>query len=68
MKLKERFGGTIKWEGGTCDLLMNRLNEINVTSETQELARIVAEILDRLPITDAERVEIIGSYRWELDE
>lgn len=70
MNLKERYCGNAVWENATTgDLLLARMAELDTAGDRiNELARILAHTLDSLPLTDAQKVDITGSFRWELSE
>lgn len=69
MNLRESCGER-RWERVSAEQLMGcRMDEMDRPEhKIEELAAIVGRLMDCLPLTDEQCVQVIGSYRWELAE
>jgi hypothetical protein len=67
MNLKDCLYGD-EWPGASCeDLVCATMSDAtNIVEENERLAAMFGRLLDVLPLSDKQRFEIIGQYRWEL--
>jgi hypothetical protein len=65
MNLKQRYGNMVWEDASTKDLVRNYLSN----DDPRDVADIVARMLDAMPLTDQQKMDIIDPYSvWEIVE
>jgi hypothetical protein len=67
MKIKQRYGGVVFEPRDTAHMVYGLIS-CETPTAIRELSEILGRMLDAMPLTDQQKLDIVEPYGWEIVE